>query len=662
MPEGQHSSGGCEHQHGGVFGEQTELIFSLACGVSLLIGWSLSFLPELPPTFSTVCYVASYLFGGFFIVQEAIQKTLLGRFEIDFLMIVAAIGAALLGAWVEGALLLFLFSLGHALEHFAMNRARKAIESLADLAPRTAWIRRAGAWEEIAVEQLVVGDVVQVKTNAKIAADGFVIAGNSSVDQSPITGESVPVDKNPVSDRRRAALNPKSVDSEHVVYAGTINQSGVLEVEVTKLAKDSTLARVVTMVSEAQTQISPTQRFTDRFEMFFVPLVLLLVFLLHFAFMFLDETFGESFYRAMAVLVAASPCALAISTPSAILSGIACAARGGVLVKGGAPLENLGRLSAIAFDKTGTLTEGKPRITDVELSEGVTQQTLLSIAVAVEKSSDHPLAKAVVRDGSEMLAEIAETLPAAHDVQSVTGRGILATVNGQSVGIGKATLFEEADEVSIPYQIQQHVSDLENRGRTTILVRQGDQFLGVIGLMDRPRSKAAETLTELRSLGIEKMVMISGDNQKVADAIATEVSVDEAWGDLMPEDKVQAIQRLSAERAVAMVGDGVNDAPAMVNATVGIAMGAAGSDVALEASDIALMGDDLSRLPFAVGLSRQTSRIIRQNLWFSLGMVVVLVPSTMLGLGLGGAVIFHEGSTMLVVLNALRLLAYRQKG
>lgn len=661
MPGEQHQSGGCDHQHGGVFGEQTELIFSIACGVSLLIGWLLSFLPDLPAAFPMACLVASYMFGGFFIVQEAVQKTLLGRFEIDFLMIVAAIGAALLGAWVEGALLLFLFSLGHALEHFAMNRARKAIESLADLAPRTAWVRRGETSEEIPVEELVVGDVILVKTNEKIAADGFVIAGNSSVDQSPITGESVPVDKNPVADRGLAAQSPKSIDAEHIVFAGTINQSGVLEVEVTKLAKDTTLARVVTMVSEAQTQVSPTQRFTDRFEKFFVPIVLGLVVLLHFAFMVLDETFAESFYRAMAVLVAASPCALAISTPSAVLSGIACAARGGVLVKGGGPLENLGRLDAIAFDKTGTLTEGKPRITDIELGDDVTQQTLLSVAVAVEKTSDHPLAKAVVRDGTEMLPEPAQTLPSVHDVQSVTGKGILATVDGQSVGIGKVSLFDQIDGGATPSEISQAVIDLENRGRTTIVVRQGNQYLGVIGLMDRPRAKAAQTIAELRSLGIERMIMISGDNQKVAEAIADEVSVDEAWGDLMPEDKVQAIRRLSEERAVAMVGDGVNDAPAMANATVGIAMGAAGSDVALEASDIALMGDDLSRLPFAVGLSRQTSRIIRQNLWFSLGMVAVLVPSTMLGLGLGGAVLFHEGSTMLVVLNALRLLAYRQK-
>ena len=607
------------------------------------------------------CYVAAYLFGGFFIVQEAIQRTLIGRFEIDFLMIVAAIGAALLGAWVEGALLLFLFSLGHALEHFAMNRARKAIESLADLAPRTAWVRRGETIEEIPVEQLVVGDVVLVKTNEKIAADGFVIAGSSSVDQSPITGESVPVDKTPITHRNRATQQAGTIDAEHIVFAGTINQSGVLEVEVSKLAKDTTLARVVTLVSQAQTQISPTQRFTDRFEKFFVPVVLVLVVLLHFAFMVLDETFAESFYRAMAVLVAASPCALAISTPSAVLSGIACAARGGVLVKGGGALENLGRVDAIAFDKTGTLTEGKPRITDVKLGEEVTQQALLSVAIAVEMTSDHPLAQAVVQDGTEMLGQTSKAIPTAHDVQSIIGRGMLATVNGLSVAIGKPELFSEIGGSSIPPKLDHAVNDLENSGRTIILVRQDNRYLGVIGLMDRPRLKAAHTIAELKALGIKKVIMISGDNQKVAEAIAAEVSVDEAWGDLLPEDKVQAIRRLSEEQAVGMVGDGVNDAPAMAHATVGVAMGAAGSDVALEASDIALMGDDLSRLPFAVGLSRQTSRIIRQNLWFSLGMVAVLVPSTMLGLGLGGAVLFHEGSTMLVVLNALRLLAYQHK-
>ncbi|MDG2012267.1 MAG: heavy metal translocating P-type ATPase, partial [Pirellulaceae bacterium] len=348
-----HHGGNCEHHHGGILGENSELIFAILCGLSLVVGWLISITTEWSASIPLVCYVLAYVFGGFFIVQEAIQKTLMGRFEIDFLMIVAAIGAAVLGEWAEGALLLFLFSIGHALEHFAMRRARTAIESLADLAPRTAFVKRKDTFLEVPVEQLIIGDTVLVKTNEKIAADGFVIVGNSSVDQSPITGESVPVDKRPVDDRQKSSRFPKLVSPESSVYAGTLNQSGAMEIEVTKLAKDTTLARVVTMVSEAETQTSPTQRFTDRFERYFVPLVIAVVALLHLAFLVIDESFADSFYRAMAVLVAASPCALAISTPSAVLSGIACAARGGVLIKGGGPLENLGQLDAIAFDKTG---------------------------------------------------------------------------------------------------------------------------------------------------------------------------------------------------------------------------------------------------------------------------------------------------------------------
>lgn len=650
---------GCGHGHGGVLGEHTDLVFALLSGVCLVASWSLGAFTDLSPWISWALYAGSYALGGFFIVREAIEKTLRGRFEIDFLMIVAAAGAAILGHWAEGALLLFLFSLGHALEHYAMGRARKAIEALSDLAPDTAWVRRHGEMQRIPVEDLRVGDEVIVRTHERIAADGFVIQGESSVDQSPITGESLPADKHPVVDRAAAAANPEKLNAAHRVFAGTINQAGSLEIQVTRLAAESTLSRVVTMVSEAETQTSPTQQFTDRFERYFVPAVLGVVILLHFAFLVVDESFADSFYRAMAVLVAASPCALAISTPSAVLSGIARAARGGVLVKGGGPLENLGRLSAIAFDKTGTLTAGQPRLTHAEVWQDATQRELLTSAVAVEQLSDHPLAAAVVRDGLEWLQEA--EIPVARSLQSMTGRGIRADVAGQPVTIGKLALFEEQDHAAVPPPLQQMVRALEKQGRTTMLVQRGQQFLGVLGLMDTPRDSAKKTVAELRRMGVQRMIMISGDNQYVADAVAQEVGIDEAWGDLMPADKVQAIRNLREQHGVAMVGDGVNDAPAMANANVGIAMGAAGSDVALETADIALMADDLSRLPFAVGLSRQTSRIIRQNVWFSLGMVAILVPSTILGLRLGLAVVFHEGSTIAVVLNALRLLVYRQE-
>ncbi|MGK7867689.1 heavy metal translocating P-type ATPase [Falsiroseomonas sp. E2-1-a20] len=646
------------HEHGSPFGSNTELIFALLGGALLIAGYAASWIAALPAWLPVALYVGAYGFGGYFALRQAIDTLRLGRFEIDTLMLVAAAGAAALDKWAEGALLLFLFSMGHALEHYAMGRARRAIEALAHLAPPTAERRSDGAVQEVPVAELVIGDTIIVRPNTRIPADGFVALGESSVDQAPITGESVPVDKRAVDDAGRAAGRPEGLKAENRVFAGTINGAGALEVQVTRLAADSSLARLVRMVNEAEAQKSPTQRFTDRFERIFVPIVLVSVVVLLFAWVVIDESFGASFYRAMAVLVAASPCALAISTPSAVLSGIARAARGGVLVKGGGPLENLGKLGAIAFDKTGTLTEGKPKVTDVLPAPGVDEPSLLTVAVAVEALSDHPLAAAVVRDGRARLgAEV--PVPAAEDLRSITGRGLSARIGADPVHVGKAVLFAEIDGPPLTAEIQAMIAGLEQRGRTTMVVRRGEQYLGAIGLMDTPRDAATGVILRLRKLGISRMVMMSGDNARVAEAVAQQVGLDEAWGDLMPEDKVAAIQRFRAEQDVAMVGDGVNDAPAMAHATVGIAMGAAGSDVALETADVALMGDDLTHLPFVIGLSRATNRIIRQNLWISLGMVAVLVPATLAGLQLGAAVVFHEGSTLLVVANALRLLAYR---
>ena len=652
-----HAPGAHGHAHGGIFGERTELIFAVLSGVCVGLGWVLEAFTDVTEWVPLALFVGAYFFGGWFTVREAWDSVRAGRFEIDFLMLVAAAGAAALGEWFEGALLLFLFSIGHALEGYAMGRARKAIEALGELAPDTATVRRDGTEREVPVEELAVGDTVIVKTNERLPADGFVVKGTSAVNQAPVTGESVPVDKRPVDDAEAALENPQALDADHRVFAGTINGSGALEVVVTKTANESTLARVVQMVTEAETERSPTQRFTDRFERVFVPSVLALVALLLFAWVVVDETFAESFYRAMAVLVAASPCALAIATPSAVLSGVARAGRGGVLVKGGGPLENLGQLSAIAFDKTGTLTEGEPRVTDVVPAEGATQDELLTTAVAVERLSDHPLAKAVVRHGEAEGVSSAE----ATDLQSITGRGIRADLGGETVFIGKDDLFAEVPGPPLPEAVRQTVERLETEGRTTFVVRRGERYLGVVGLMDTPREAAKETIARLREIGIKRMVMISGDNQRVAEAVAKAVGLDEARGDLMPDDKVETIKRLSREAKVAMVGDGVNDAPAMANATVGIAMGAAGSDVALETADVALMADDLRHLPFAVGLSRKTRGIIRQNLWMSLGMVAFLVPATIFGLGIGPAVALHEGSTLVVVFNALRLLAYKDR-
>ncbi|MCR6664403.1 MAG: heavy metal translocating P-type ATPase [Luteimonas sp.] len=649
---------GHAHAHGGLLGPNSELIFALVCGTFLVAGFLVSkFSTTMPAWLPLACYVAAYFFGGFYTLREAIDNLRMKRFEIDTLMLVAAAGAAALGAWAEGALLLFLFSLGHALEHYAMGRAKRAIEALAELAPDTATVRRDERVQEVAVETLVVGDIVLVKPNERLPADGFLVLGSSSVNQAPVTGESIPVDKRAVDDPTGARMRPDGVDAASRVFAGTINGSGAIEVEVTRRSADSALARVVKMVSEAETRKSPTQRFTDRFERIFVPAVLVLACLLLFAWVVVDEPFRDSFYRAMAVLVAASPCALAIATPSAVLSGIARAARGGVLVKGGAPLEELGALDALAFDKTGTLTEGRPRITDVVPVDGVCEEELLSVAVAVESLSDHPLAVAIARDGRERLGGVG--IAQASDLENLVGRGVTAMLEGETVWIGKAELFGSDGIAPLGTSASNAISALREAGRTTMVVRKGAHDLGVIGLLDTPRTGARDALQRLRGLGIERMVMISGDHQKVADAIAADVGLDEAWGDLMPEDKVDAIRKLQSERKVAMVGDGVNDAPAMANATVGIAMGAAGSDVALETADVALMADDLRHLPFAIGLSRRTRGVIRQNVFVSLGIVAFLVPATILGLGIGPAVALHEGSTLLVVFNALRLLGYR---
>lgn len=659
--KGEHDGHNHGHGRGAIFGDRSELIFAGLAGLLLLIGFLLAALGDTPRSVEMTLYCLAFFFGAFFTVQEAYENVRHRRFEIDSLMLVAAAGAAALGEVAEGAFLLFLFSIGHALEAYAMGRARNAIEALAQLAPKTALVRRdrTGETVEVPVDALRVGDVVVVRPNIRIAADGFVVAGTSSVDQAPVTGESVPVDKAPVGDITTAAAYPEDVDPSSRVFAGTINGAGAIEIQVTRTAADSTLSRVVRLVADAQVSTSSTQRFTDKFQRVFVPAILALVVLLPFAGLVIDEPFSDTVYRALAVLVAASPCALAIATPSAVLSAVGRAARSGILVKGGAPLEILGRVDTVAFDKTGTLTQGKPRIVDVVAAAGATEGELLTVAVAVEEQSDHPLARAIVRDASIRLGD--NVIPRAQNVEAITGQGVTANVDGVVVRIGKRAMFTDQG-TRIPADFNAAVDRLETTGRTTMVVRAGDRWLGAIGMMDTARPEAADVLRGLARLGVGHTVMISGDNQRVADAIAAEIGVQQARGDLMPEDKVTEIASLRKRYGrVAMVGDGVNDAPALANADVGIAMGAAGSDVALETADVALMADDLRALPFAVKLSRRSNRVIAQNLWASLGIVAVLLPATIFGLGIGPAVLIHEGSTLIVVANALRLLALRDR-
>lgn len=658
--EDKHNHEEAGHSHGGIFGKNTELLFSIICGALLGTGFGLSYIAGIPPIVSLFFYIGAYFFGGFFTAKEAVQTIAKGGFEIDFLMLVAAIGAAILGSWAEGALLLFLFSMGHALEHFAMEKARKSIAALTELAPKTALLKQDGQTKEVKIEELKKGDVIVVKPNTKISADGIVVRGNGSVNQAPITGESIPVDKIAVEDSNINIDEAGKLDVKYRVFAGTINGNELLEIKVIKEASDSTLSRLVKMVNEAQTQKSPTQQFTDRFEKFFVPAVLILVVLLCFAFVVIDEPFSKSFYRAMSVLVAASPCALAISTPSAVLSGVARAARAGVLIKGGRPLEDLGVLTALAFDKTGTLTEGKPKLTKTVPLNGISETDLLKIVVAVESLSDHPIAKAIVRDAKEKIGN--NNIPQAHDMEAVLGKGIKAALGNDEVFMGNLALFEKLDEAKPSEQLLNEVRKSEEEGNTTMLVRNNKEYIGLLAVMDTPRKEAKEALEQLRKIGIRKMIMLTGDNQKVGDAIAKQVGITEAWGGLLPEQKVDAIKKLvELENKVAMVGDGVNDAPAMAKSTVGIAMGAAGSDVALETADIALMGDKLILLPFAIGLSRKAKGIIKQNLIISLGVVAMLIPLTILDIAtIGPAVMAHEGSTLVVVFNALRLLAYKK--
>ncbi len=627
---------------GKVLGLPVGLALSLLSGAALLVGWIGESFLGLPFAVALTVYLVAYLAGGYDASKHAVRAALKGRFDIDILMVVAALGAAALGEWPEGALLLFLFSLGHALEHYAMDRARGAIRALADLAPKTARVRRDGKEQELSVSDLVIGDTIIVRPGERVPADGEVTEGSSAVDQAPITGESMPVGK--------------ATGDE--LFAGTINGDGSLVSKTTKNPEDSTLARVVQLVEQAQTAKAPSHRFTDRFQRTFTPVILVMTGLLIALPPLFGFPFQESFIRAMTLLVAASPCALALATPSAVLSGIARAARSGVLIKGGAHLENAGTAQVVVFDKTGTLTNGRPEVTDIIALQG-RQDELLALAAGVEAKSGHPLAAAVVQAAEARELE----LPQTGDLESVTGKGVIAPVRGKSLRIGNRKLMQEA-RIDVPQETLLQLEGLEREGKTSVLVAHGQTLLGILAMRDEPREAAKDAILKLRDLGVKRTVMLTGDNRLVAEAIGKELGLDEIKAELLPEDKVAAIKELKREYTkVIMIGDGVNDAPAMVEATVGIAMGGAGTDVALETADIALMADDLSKLPYALSLSRASRRMIVQNLVISLGVIALLVPSAIFGLAtISVAIIIHEGSTLVVVFNALRLLSFRVRG
>ncbi len=629
-----------------------ELLFSIICGAALLTG----FLMEITgQSWYLPVYLFAYFFGSYFMLIDIWNSLTKGKFEIDFLMFAAAIGAGILHRWSEGALLLFLFSMGHALEHFALDKAHRSIAALAQLAPKTALIKNNDDILEVAIEELKVGDIVVVHPNTKIAADGLVIKGSSAVDQSNITGESMPVEKMPLIG------DDDKDNSSHRVFSGTLNGQGYLEIRVTRTTNNTTLSQLIRLVNEAKEQESPTQLFTKKIEKVYVPAVLTFVVALNFAFLFLDESFSQSFYRAITVLVVASPCALVLSTPSAVLSGIARAANKGILMKGGKPLEQLGKLKAIAFDKTGTLTKGQPGITDVITLNGHDKEDLLAYVVAIEKHSDHPLAKALVKAGANMYN--GAKLPDVQNFKSITGKGVAGEIENRSLLVGNREIFQSPEDAEEIKRLTPQLEVLEQQGKTNILIKLGKEFIGIVSMMDLPREESLLVVKTLKSMGLKRIIMLSGDHQKVADSIGRQVGITESWGNLLPEQKAKAIQKIKQEEThVAMVGDGVNDAPAMAYSTVGIAMGAAGSDVALETADVALMSDKIGQLPFAIGLSQSTRKIILQNLIISMGVIVVMIPLALLGItSIGPAVIIHEGSTILVVFNALRLLKYQLK-
>ncbi|CAA0192997.1 CzcP family heavy metal (cobalt-zinc-cadmium) translocating P-type ATPase [Tenacibaculum maritimum] len=647
-----------DHSHGGIFWESTELYFAILSGAFFFLGVVLEKLTGVSEIYTLGSFVIAFFFGGWFTTKEAIEKIRKGEFEIDFLMLIAALGAAYINKWEEGALLLFLFSLGHSLENYAMGKAKKSIEALGELSPKKVLVKRGETTAEILIEELKLEDVIVVKPNTKIGADGVIIKGHTSINQASITGESMPVDKEAIQEEV-GNLKFEEIDKRNVVYTGTINGDNLIEVLVLKLNEDSTISRLIKMVNEVETKKSPTQLFTKKFEKWFVPIVIVLVFLLCFAYLVIDESFEQSIYRAITVLVAASPCALAISTPSAVLSGVARGAKGGVLIKGGRALEDLGSLTTIAFDKTGTLTEGTPRLTNIITVNNTDKETLLELVLSVESLSNHPLAKAISKEIIKKYATVNKG--EVSNIEAFQGMGIRAIYREKEAFIGNLHLME-TKAISISEEVREMMKGFLEGGNTTMLVAYNKKLIGILTVMDTPRKFAKETLQSLKKLGIKKMVMLTGDHQNVGEAIANEIGLSEVRGGLLPEEKVSAIQQLQKKNIkIAMVGDGVNDAPAMASSSVGIAMGAAGSDVALETADIALMSDKIEKLPFVIGLSRTSKIIIKQNLWMSLGVVALLIPATLFGVAsIGPVVIIHEGSTLLVVLNALRLLRFKE--
>jgi Zn2+/Cd2+-exporting ATPase len=590
-----------------------------------------------------IAFALSAIAGGWFALRSTVRALLQFRFDVNLLMILAAAGAATIGYVFEAAVLMFLFSLSNTLEVYTMGRTRRALHALLKLRPARALVLRDGRELEVDAESVTVGELVIVKPGEAIPVDGVVQRGTTLIDQSSLTGESVPVEK--------------TVDDE--VFTGTLNQHGAIEIRVTRVAGDTTLARIVTLVREAQEQKSRTEEVADWVGRYYTVVVIFAACaMIVVPLLILHHDFLPSFYRAMTLLVVASPCALVIATPATILSAIANAARHGILFKGGRFIEAMGSLRAVAFDKTGTLTRGRFEVTNVIAVAGATEDEVLAWAAGAEKRSPHPLAQAVVRaaDARGLNYSTAEQLT------NHLGKGLVAQVDGEVVEIGTPDLFTFLG-VAVPEAAIAEVARLHGEARTAMIVRRGPAW-GVIAAADEPRAAANATVTALRREGVRSVVLLSGDHPRTVEAIAGRAGVTEHHGALLPEDKVNAIAELEKRHGVvAMVGDGVNDAPALARATVGIVMGGIGSDAAMESADVVLMGDDLNALPYAVRLCRRARRVVIQNVTIASGVMALLVCWVFLGqhtpfgaLKLPVAVSGHEGSTVVVILNGLRLL------
>lgn len=614
------------------------LISTVLCGLFLALGW-IGQQVGLPTGLAITAYVVSYVAGGYFRLIEGVQTLVKEKnLDINFLMILGAGGAAALGKWEEGAILMFLFALSATLEEFAVGRTRQAIRRLMDLAPEFALVQRDGAEVQVPVADLAMGDRVVLGPGERIPADGQVITGHSAVNESALTGEPIPVDKAPGSR----------------LFAGTVNGQGALLFAVTKPASESTLARIVKVVEEAQAAKAKSQRLIDWIDKYYTLIVITvagLAWLL--PPLLFHAAWDAAFYRAMMLLVVASPCALVISTPAAILSAIARAARAGILFKGGAHLETAATIKVVALDKTGTLTTGHPGVVEVLPAEGITEAELMRLAAAAESRSEHPLARAVLRSAQESGIEF----PLAEAFTAVPGVGAKATVEGAEVWVGSPKVLVHF-QITPSEHVQSRLDGLFESGLTTMVVVRDGRLLGILGMADSPRPEAKQALADLRALGVTRIVMLTGDNRRAAQSVAEAVGVDEVHAELLPEQKLKIIEELEAKFGpVLMVGDGVNDAPALAKATIGAAMGAVGTDVAMETADLVLMEDRLERLPDALRLARSARRTVVQNLTFAVGVIVVLVASVLSdALTLPLAVVGHEGSTILVAFNGIRLL------